>query len=168
MTNNNKINCSICFVNTSKYNCPKCKNIKYCSIECSNKHKEQTNDHKNISQNNIESNNSIENSNKPRYSGSGNINISNANLAYFKQVTEEQLKKLDDSKYIQSCITHKKLKELILEVDNKTLDYDRIDLLEQYRKNIPEFNEFILKVLTTIGTLDNLSIDNNGNLIPKQ
>ncbi|KAN0011679.1 hypothetical protein ACTFIU_011257 [Dictyostelium citrinum] len=88
-------------------------------------------------------------------------------LSYFKKVTDEQFQKLDNSKYINSVITVKSLQQLILEIDQQPTDQDRIQLLQQYRKKLPEFNEFILKVLATIDSLDSLTIDESGNLIKK-
>ncbi|KAM9998467.1 hypothetical protein ACTFIY_008107 [Dictyostelium cf. discoideum] len=88
-------------------------------------------------------------------------------LNYFKKVTDEQFQKLDNSKYINSVITVKSLQQLILEIDQQPSDQDKIQLLQQYRKKLPEFNEFILKVLATIGCLDSLTIDENDNLIKK-
>ncbi|KAM9959892.1 hypothetical protein ACTFIR_000993 [Dictyostelium discoideum] len=88
-------------------------------------------------------------------------------LNYFKKVSDEQFQKLDNSKYINSVITVRSLQQLIIEIDQQPSDQDKIQLLQQYRKKLPEFNEFILKVLATIGCLDSLTIDENDNLIKK-
>eukprot|EP01133_Synstelium_polycarpum_P016101 gene16101-19158_t len=66
---------------------------------------------------------------------------------------------------MQDAIIHRDLKRLILEIDSKETDEQRVQLLESYRANVPEFNEFILKMLATIGTLDNLTVDKDGNLL---
>eukprot|EP01132_Coremiostelium_polycephalum_P004101 gene4101-5130_t len=189
--------CSICNKDPSKYSCPKCPSIKYCSAACSNKHKELVNNHiveptpeittttandddannnnNNTSNNDVDTK-STSTATQPTtsyYSSylmskrSGSNNQGNNGLHFYKKVTDEQFKQLDESKYIQGLLDHKDLKKLILSIDEQPFDNDRIDLLNQYRKNIPEFNEFVLKVLATIDTLDNLSIDHDGNLISK-
>ncbi|EGC39378.1 hypothetical protein DICPUDRAFT_86105 [Dictyostelium purpureum] len=220
--------CSICSTNESKYVCPKCRIVKYCSVNCFTKHKEQshpensapkttkttnnrvnTSDDNNNNNNNTTNHNEIVNRTDEELYNSDNSSSESDNsvesssenetdnesdsemeieqppppqkkpinepkdskftesLDYFKKVSDEQFEKLSNSKYINSVITHKQLKSLILEVDEQPNDFDRIRLLQEYRKKIPEFNEFILKVLATIDCLDTLTIDNDGNLIKK-
>ncbi|KAF2071655.1 hypothetical protein CYY_007030 [Polysphondylium violaceum] len=161
--------CSICNSNPSKYSCPKCKDIKYCSLDCSNKHKEQVNNHETTATAVVEQKDNQETAlstttSNATTSTTSKVTEKETSLHYFKKVCDQQLELLDQSKFIQSAITHNKLKELILEIDSKESDAERIQLLTMYRKNIPEFNEFVLQVLATIGTLDNVDIDQEGNL----
>ncbi|KAM9963879.1 hypothetical protein ACTFIW_005520 [Dictyostelium discoideum] len=234
MENNLTVNpnplCSICNIKKFIYSCPKCKNIKYCSLICFSKHKELVNNHETpveininkeenkkddtildndikmdepkLSPTEIESksssdSSSSENENEDEEEGdedeeeeeeeeesgeesedekvkirkepidNSKVSRFSESLNYFKKVSDEQFQKLDNSKYINSVITVKSLQQLIIEIDQQPSDQDKIQLLQQYRKKLPEFNEFILKVLATIGCLDSLTIDENDNLIKK-
>ncbi|GAM20582.1 hypothetical protein SAMD00019534_037570, partial [Acytostelium subglobosum LB1] len=87
---------------------------------------------------------------------------------FFKKVTDEQFAMLDQSTYIQTSTRHNELRQLIMEIDDIEDEQQKIQRLDHYRNTIPEFNEFVLKMLATIGSLDNLSITTDGVLTPKK
>ncbi|KAK5584920.1 hypothetical protein RB653_006538 [Dictyostelium firmibasis] len=218
--NKTKPLCSICNIKEFIYTCPKCKNIKYCSLVCFSKHKELVNNHEINVEINVNKENKIEEKNIDRSENekedieieesssqsedendeefepleneedsegefeedsegenvkairkepidNSKVSKFSESLSYYKKVNDEQFQKLDNSKYINNVITVKRLQQLILEIDQQPSDQDRIELLQKYRKKLPEFNDFILKVLATIDNLDSLTIDEDGNLIKK-
>ncbi|EFA82920.1 hypothetical protein PPL_03698 [Heterostelium album PN500] len=157
--------CSICNQSESKYGCTQCKAIRYCSLNCYNKHKIDTDNHSNNNNNN--NNNNILKSNSNDNSLNKVETTTTTSVSFYKKVSEEQFNLLDESKYIQDAIDHKELKSLILEIDSVDDESQKILLLNKYRDTIPEFNQFVLKMLATIGTLDNLTVNETGELIPK-
>ena len=131
MTTSNTKVCCVCKKIDSSYRCPACSQC-YCSLGCCKQHK---NDCKTIAE---------------------PINIQKPiektpNASNFELLTADQINKLNNSEYVNSMISSKRLSTHILNIDSSS---NKQETLKKIRQSSIEFEEFIQKMLQEITTND--------------
>ena len=127
--------CCVCTKFDSPYKCPRCKSF-YCCLECSKKHKNDCT---------VDTQNTM----SPKIDSTKNIlSASNAIIKY-DLLSMDQVEKLNNSTYINTMISSKRLRSHILEVDGSS---DKQETLKKLRQNSTEFELFIQNMLRDISS----------------
>lgn len=133
-------NCIVCKNENSKYKCPNCKSF-YCSVKCFKEHKSKC-EEADKSKYQINENNETDKINKP------------LNLDEDEDVIllEKKLNVLKTNKNIMTKIKNEKLMKILRQIDSAKY---KKRTLEKIMEGDPEFKEFTIEILETLGFIQN-------------
>ena len=130
MTTKTKI-CCVCTKDNSPYRCPQC-NLFYCCLNCSKQHKSNCNP---------------DLKEKPIPSIIETKKTTTNSIIKYDILSDRQVENLNNSNYINSIISSKRLRSHILEIDDST---NKQESLKKLRQNSKEFELFIQNMLQHI------------------
>ena len=147
--------CTVCHKVGAPYKCSKCRDP-YCSVSCCKTHKDS------CIAIVIEANKPTkeEKSNEIPRIGSKLVTSDSAVL-----LNSDQLAALDKNGDIQSLIRSTRLTSHIMQVDSAS---DRQGTLKRMRQNVPEFDEFIGKVLKVVSDAGQKSVQDVNTALKKE
>lgn len=135
------VTCVVCGVKDPKYKCPRCKDVRYCSVVCCKEHKNACTNGKSGEARKAEGEDADE--------GASEARTETKTLSGIDLLKASQMKKLETDPYIRKLLGSKRLQGHIRSVDEAD---DRPEALKKLRKNNKEFHEFVGNMLDAIAT----------------
>ncbi len=136
--------CSVCSSNPGKYKCPSCKSH-YCSVACCKSHKGTCNIETGKDEKDT---NEIDKSKTTVTNVSGQVQVSRGlDDSNVLMLSSNQLKFLENSKWLGTILKSKRLREDITMIDEAS---NRPKLLKRFREVNPEFDQFVRQLMTEL------------------
>eukprot|EP01084_Bolivina_argentea_P147935 258764_1 len=135
------VKCGICNINDRKYKCPNCIVMRYCSVACYKKHKENKE--------------CIKPTKTLKYDKNEPVSVTGYT------VSQKQFELLENDDQIKQKLMNKRLREIIESIDDSKRPQNK---LESIMSNDKQFAQFVNYMLNVIGFRPNVYSEDNQNL----